>query len=93
MSWFINLKGGKDVVYLVFSFVDHKYLNYQSHVEGGGEKQLVTKDVFKHAINKVKDECKGVARSFILELQCHFPQHEVMTALGVIYHHSRLQMD
>jgi len=50
------LKGGKDVVYLVFSFVDHKYLNYQCQVEGGGEKKLVTKDVFNHAINKVKDE-------------------------------------
>jgi hypothetical protein len=40
------LNGGKDVVYLVFSFVEHKYPIYQSHVDGGEEKQLVTKDVF-----------------------------------------------
>jgi hypothetical protein len=47
------LNGGEDVV---FSFANHKYLVYQSHVDGGGEKQLVTKDVFNQAISKVKDE-------------------------------------
>jgi hypothetical protein len=40
------LNGGKDVVYLVFSFVDHKYPIFQSYVDGGGEKQLASKDVF-----------------------------------------------
>jgi hypothetical protein len=40
------LNGGKDDVYLAFSFVDHKYLIYQPYVDGCGEKQLVTKDVF-----------------------------------------------
>jgi hypothetical protein len=52
------LNDGEDVIYLVISFVDHKYLVYQSHVDGGGEKQLVTKDVFNQAITKVEDECK-----------------------------------
>jgi hypothetical protein len=55
------LNGGKDVVYLVVSFVDHNYPIYQSHVDGGGKKQLVTKDVLNQTISKVKDECKGVA--------------------------------
>jgi hypothetical protein len=32
------LNGGEDVVYLAFSFADFKYLVYQSHVDGGGEK-------------------------------------------------------
>ncbi len=60
LSQLFYLNGGEDVVYLAFSFADFKYLVYQSHVDGGGEKQHVTKDVLNQAISKVKDECKGV---------------------------------
>jgi hypothetical protein len=38
LSLFSYLNGRKDVVYLAFSFADFKYLVYQSHVDGGGEK-------------------------------------------------------
>jgi hypothetical protein len=46
---------------LFFSFVDWKYSIYQSCIDVAGNLQLVTKDVFNQAINKVKDECEGVA--------------------------------
>jgi hypothetical protein len=32
------LDGGEDIIYIAFSFVDFKYLVYQSHVDGGREK-------------------------------------------------------
>jgi hypothetical protein len=51
------LNGKEDVVYFAFSFVDHRYIVYQSHVDGGGEKKLVTANVFNQVISKVKDEC------------------------------------
>ncbi len=60
LSQFSYLNGGKVVVYLAFSFANFKYLVYQSHVDGGGEKQHVTKDILNQAISKVKDECEGV---------------------------------
>jgi hypothetical protein len=53
------LNGGEDIVYLAFPFADFKYHVYESHVDGGGEKYNVTKDVLNQAISKVKDECKG----------------------------------
>lgn len=55
------------------------------HFDGGGKKQPITKDVFNQAINKVKDECEGAFRGFILKFERCFPQHEMMIALGVIY--------
>jgi hypothetical protein len=42
-----------------FSFVDWKYPIYQSRLDVVGNLQIVTKDVFNQAINKVKDECEG----------------------------------
>jgi hypothetical protein len=85
LSWFLDLNVRKDSIYLAFSFANRKYLIYQSYVDGLGEKQLVTKDVFYHAINKVKEECEGVVQSLIDELHRQFPTHKVMTTLGVVY--------
>jgi hypothetical protein len=79
------LNGGEDVVCFAFSFVDHRYLVYQSHVDGGGEKYLVTKDVFNQVISKVQDECKGAAQDLVSKLEHDFPQHEMMISLCVIY--------
>ncbi len=70
---------------LFFSFVDWKYSIYQYRLDVAGNLQLVTKDVFNQAINKVKDECEGAAWGLIVELECCFPHDELMTAFGVIY--------
>jgi len=70
---------------LAFSFANHKYLIYQSHVDSLEEKQLVTKDFFYHAINKVKEECEGVVWGLIDELHRQFPTNKIMITLGVVY--------
>jgi len=46
---------------------------------------LSPKNVFYHAINKVKEECEGVIRGLIDELHWQLPTHKVMTTLGVVY--------
>jgi hypothetical protein len=84
LSLFFYLNSGNDVYTLCFHLLPISTL-LPFHVDGGGKKQLVTKDVFNQAINKVKDECEGAFQGFILKLEHCFPQHEVMIALGVIY--------
>jgi hypothetical protein len=59
LNWFLDLNVKEVSIYLTFSFANRKYPIYQSYVDGLEEKQLVTKDVFYHAINKVKEECEG----------------------------------
>jgi len=68
LSWYLDLNVREDSIYLAFSFANHKYPIYQSYVDGLGEKQLVTKDIFYHAINKVKEECEGIVHGLIDEL-------------------------
>lgn len=41
--------------------------------------------VFNQPINKMKEECKGIAQGLIENLQSHFLPHEVMIAMGVVY--------
>jgi hypothetical protein len=84
LSLFSDLNGGKDMYTLCFHLLTISTI-LPFHVDGGRKKQLVTKNVFNQAINKVKNESEGVARDLILKLECCFPQHAVMTALGVIY--------
>jgi hypothetical protein len=62
-------------------FASHKYPIYYNNDDGVGDLQPITKIAFNQTINKVKDECKGVAHG----LEKQFPEHEVMTILGVIY--------
>jgi hypothetical protein len=38
LSWFSYVNGGKNVVYLAFTFLNHKYPIYLSHL-GGVEKK------------------------------------------------------
>jgi hypothetical protein len=68
LSWYLDLNVREDSIYLAFSFANCKYPIYQSYVHGLREKQLVTKDVFYYAINKVKEECEGVNHGLIDEL-------------------------
>lgn len=79
LNQFLDLNVKEDSIYLAFSFANRKYPIYQSYVDGLGEKQVVTKYVFYHAINKVKEECESVVRGFIDELHRQFPTHKVMT--------------
>jgi hypothetical protein len=84
LNQFLDLNVREDSIYLTFSFANRKYLIYQSYVDGLGEKQVVTKDVFYHAINKVKEECENVFRGLVDELHRQIPTHKVMTTLGVV---------
>jgi hypothetical protein len=84
MSWFFDLNGGVDAEYLIFSFVGGKYLFFH-FVVGVGGLQPITKATFQQSINKVKEECEGVAHNHILKFKCYFLAHEIMTTLGVIY--------
>jgi hypothetical protein len=84
MSWFSNLNGGMDVEYLIFSFVGGKYLFYH-FVVGVKGLQPITKATFQQSINKVKEECEGVAHNLVLKLKCCFLAHEIMITLGIIY--------
>ncbi len=68
-----------------FSFVDWKYPIYQSRLDVVGNLQIVTKDVFNQAINKVKDECEGATWGLIVELEHCFHHDELMKKFGVIY--------
>jgi hypothetical protein len=75
---------GKDAEYFIFSFVGGKYPFYH-FVVGVKGLQPITKATFQQSINKVKEECEGVARNLILKLKCCFLAHEIMINLGVIY--------
>ncbi len=83
MEWFFDLNYEED--YLAFFFASHKYLVYYNNDDGVGDLQPITKIAFNQTINKVKDECKGVAHGLVFELEKQFPEHEVMTILGVIH--------
>jgi hypothetical protein len=67
MEWFFNLNGEED--YLAFSFASHKYHVYYNNDDGVGDFQPITKIAFNQTINKVKDECKGVAHGLVFELE------------------------
>jgi hypothetical protein len=60
LSLFSNLNGGKDMYTLCFHLLTIN-TKLPFHIDGSGIKQRVTKYVFNQAINKVKNECKGVA--------------------------------
>jgi hypothetical protein len=61
MDWFVDLNGGEDVDYLAFLFPSHKYPIYYIGEDGFTCSQLVTKEAFRQVVNKVKEECEGVA--------------------------------
>jgi len=54
MSWFFDLNGLEDTMYLTFSFSGHKYLLFQHELSGVKKFQPITKEVFKLAMDKVK---------------------------------------
>jgi hypothetical protein len=47
MSWFSNLNGLKDTMYLAFSFARHKYLLHQHKLSNVKKFQPVTKEAFR----------------------------------------------
>jgi hypothetical protein len=85
MDWFSNLNGSEDDVYLAFLFFHHKYYVYYTSEDGSASLQPVTMDAFRRVVDKVKEECEGIARVLMSELEKCFLEHEVMTTLGVIY--------
>jgi hypothetical protein len=85
LSWFFDLNGGEDAMYLGFSFVGHKYLVYQHELSSSRELQTMTKNAFKAIVANVKQQCEGAMVGLIKELGRHFPNHQVMTTLGVVY--------
>jgi hypothetical protein len=54
MSWFFDLNGLEDTMYLTFSFSGHKYLLFQHELFGVKKFQPITKEAFKLAMDKVK---------------------------------------
>jgi hypothetical protein len=85
MSWFFYVNGGKDVVYLAFSFARHKYHVYQHDLYGDRKFQPIMRKIFKLVMYKVKQQCDRASQSPISELEWRFLEHQVMTALGVVY--------
>jgi hypothetical protein len=85
MNWFSHLNGGKDEVYLTFSFSEHKYPICTFSVNGGSCPQsIITKDAFKEAFLKMKEECEGATWGLVSKLEKHFLEHKLMTMLGVV---------
>jgi hypothetical protein len=85
INWFFNLNSPKDAMYLAFSFGRHKYPLYQHELSNAIKLQFVTREAFKLVVDKVKQQCEGVANNFIKKLEQHFPKHQVMTTLSMIY--------
>jgi len=54
MSWFYDLNGGKNDVYLAFAFVGHKHLVYQHDLSIVRKIQFVIKKTFKLDMDKMK---------------------------------------
>jgi hypothetical protein len=73
MDWFSNLNGGEDDVYLAFLFFHHKYYVYYTSEDGFASPQPITMDAFRQVVNKVKEECEGIARGLMFELEKCFP--------------------
>lgn len=85
-NWFSHLNDGKDEVYLAFSFYGHKYPIYTFSVNGGGCPQsIITKDAFKEAFLKMKEECEGATWGLVSKLEKQFVEYKLITILGVIY--------
>jgi hypothetical protein len=61
MDGFFDLNGGEDVVYLAFLFSSNKYPIYYIGEDGSTCSQPITKEAFKWVVNKVKEECEGIA--------------------------------
>ncbi len=69
----------------VFSFVGHKYLVYQDELSTARELQPMTKNAFKVIMANMNQQCEGAMVGLIKELERHFPKHQIMTTLGVVY--------
>jgi hypothetical protein len=54
MSWFFDLNGLENTMYLTFSFFGHKYLLFQHELSSVRKLYLITKEAFKLAMDKVK---------------------------------------
>jgi hypothetical protein len=61
MSWFSNVNGGENVVYLAFSFAAQKYHLYQHDLFGVRKLHPITRKSFKLVMDKVKPQCDRVA--------------------------------
>jgi hypothetical protein len=70
---------------VVFSFAGHKYLVYQHKLSNAKKLQPMIRDVFKTIVANVKQQCEGATVGLIKELEKHFPKHQVMMTLGVVY--------
>lgn len=56
-------------MYNAFLFVVGKYLVYQTNNDGFAGLELVTKDVFKKVVTKVKYECEGAYQHLVAKVQ------------------------
>ncbi len=85
MSWFSNLNGLEDTMYLEFFFAKHKYLLYQHELFNAKKPQPITREAFKLVVDKVKQQREGITNNLIKELEWHFLKHQVMRTLNVVY--------
>ncbi len=69
MSWFSDVNGGEDVVYLAFSFAGHKYHVHQHDLFSVRKLHLIMRKFFKLAMDKVKQQCDRAPQGFINELE------------------------
>jgi hypothetical protein len=63
MSWFSNINGLENTMYLAFSFAKHKYLLYLHELSNVKKFQPLTREAFKLVLDKVKQQCEGIANS------------------------------
>jgi len=64
--------------------VGHSYVVHISNPLLGA-KQFVCKAIFETSIMQMKGQCSTVANMFIIELNQHFVDFELMNALGIVY--------
>ncbi len=69
MNQLFDLNGGEKEMYNAFLFVVGKYLIYQTNNDGFAGLELVTKDVFKKVVTKVKYECEGAYQHLVAKVQ------------------------
>jgi hypothetical protein len=75
-----------------FLFIGGEYLIYQTKNEGSIDLSLSPRMFSIGYHLELKDTCEGGTQHVVGELEQHFPKHDVMIALGVVYPQFALQI-
>ncbi len=81
-DWVIHLNNGMKTFF--FHMVGHSYVAH-IFIMLIRAKQFVCKAIFETSIMQMKGQCFVAANMFINELNRHFVDFELMSALGIVY--------